>query len=98
MPHCENCGTKWSWADTLKIGFKNNKKCTNCGERQYVVPDLSLKTYILYLLPVITLIVLNILFEFSTGLFIALATPYILVAIVFMPYTIKLSTKQKPIW
>lgn len=98
MPHCENCGNRWSWADTLMIGFTNNRKCPSCGERQYVVPNLSIKTYILYLLPLFILIILNITFEFPMGLFIALAIPYILIVIALIPYTIKLSTKQKPIW
>ncbi|MGM0899219.1 MAG: TIGR04104 family putative zinc finger protein [Bacillota bacterium] len=98
MPHCENCGTKWSWSDTLKIGFKNNRKCPSCGERQYVVPNFSTKTYALYLLPLLTLIVLNIFFEFPLGVYIALAAPYILIVIALIPYTIKLSSEQKPLW
>lgn len=98
MPHCENCRTKWNWSESLKVGFTNNRKCPNCGERQYVVPNLSLKTYVLYLLPVISLIVLDLFFELPIGVFIAFAVPYILIAITLMPYTIKLSSEQKAIW
>ena len=25
MPNCQNCGYQWSWLDTAKIGFINNK-------------------------------------------------------------------------
>ncbi|MEZ0482202.1 TIGR04104 family putative zinc finger protein [Planococcus sp. SSTMD024] len=36
MPHCENCGTKWSWKGVMKLSFKGKKECPNCQKRQYI--------------------------------------------------------------
>lgn len=98
MPHCENCGIKWSWAETFKIGFTNNKPCANCGERQYVVPDHKLRTYILTMLPLMILITASIYLDLSTQLTIAIAALFFIPLLRILPCTIRLSSKQKPLW
>lgn len=98
MPYCENCGTEWNWADSLKIGFTNNRKCPNCGERQYVVPNNRLRTYLLTMLPLIILIIASNYFDFSTQLTIAIAAVFFIIMMGVLPYTVKLSNKQKPLW
>lgn len=98
MPHCENCGTKWNWANTLKIGFTNNRKCPSCGERQYVVADTKLRTYIATALPLVILITASNYLDLSTQLTITMAAVFCMVMMAIMPYTIKLSNKQEPLW
>jgi len=98
LPICQNCGAEWSWAETLKIGFKGSKRCDTCGTRQYVTQNFSLKIYVLLFLPLLTLIVFNSFLEFPMPVFITLSVLHILSMLSILPYTIKLSNEQKPLW
>lgn len=98
MPKCENCGTRWSRADTLKISFQGNRRCRSCGERQYIVPDLKVRTYALYMLPIFLLIIASNVLGFPVQVFIAFAISYLVVMIYFIPQRIKLTNDQKPLW
>lgn len=98
MPICQNCTHQWSWPDTVIIGFKNNKNCPHCGERQYVTPNsqkvISLFTYI----PLIIFIFLNSIYDLANIVFLSFITLFVLGMFIYIPYTIKLSNEQKPLW
>lgn len=94
MPNCQNCNYKWSWFDTVKIGFMNNKKCPNCEERQSIKPQTSKGIYALYIIPLIIILFSRPLFDGSTPAFLF----FVLALTLILPYTIKLSSEQEPLW
>ncbi|MDE0583390.1 hypothetical protein ON064_10130 [Planococcus sp. A6] len=98
MPSCENCNYQWSWLDTAKIGFKNNKICPNCGERQYVSQKAGYKFYAIYFLLLMVLVFSRTLFDLSNIFYIPLGVLLIIGTFFFIPYSIKLSNEQKPLW
>lgn len=98
MPNCQNCDFKWSWLDTAKIGFKNNKKCPNCGERQYISPRSRTGTYGFVIVPLIIFMFSRPLFDLSSSVYILLGILLILTMFIFLPYGIKLSNEQEPLW
>lgn len=98
MPKCPNCNHQWSWFDTLIIGFKNNKKCPNCEERQFIKLQANKGVYILYILPLPIILFSRIIFDWSTPVFLSIGFFFILVATMLVPYTIKLSNEQEPLW
>lgn len=98
MPNCQNCNHKWSWSDTVLIGFKNNKNCPNCGERQYVMPKTQLGISLFTFIPLFLLISLNSFFDLNYLVFLSFATVFIFAMLVFIPFTIKLSNEQKTLW
>lgn len=98
MPNCQNCNYKWSWFDTVAIGFKNNKNCPNCGERQYVTPKTQLEVSLFTFIPLFLFIFLNSFFDLKNIVFISFVTLFILGMFIYIPFTIKLSNEQKPLW
>ena len=98
MPNCQNCNYKWSWFDTVKIGFMNNKKCPNCEERQFIKPQASRGIYAFYIFPWIVLLFSRPLFDWSTPVFLSIGFVFILALTMIIPYTIKLSNEQEPLW
>lgn len=98
MPNCQNCGYKWSWLDTVKIGLRNNKKCPNCKKRQYVSPQWGKRNYAIYLLPMFIILFSRPLFNLSDVVFHLLAILFIVSMVIITPYTIKLSNEQEPLW
>lgn len=98
MPNCQNCDYKWSWFDTVKVGFMNNKKCLNCGERQYVSTKTKKRTYAIYLPFLLILLFFRPLFDLNSTVYVSFIILFLLVMIVTIPYTIKLSNKQEPLW
>ncbi|XKH50143.1 hypothetical protein LG275_11130 [Chryseomicrobium palamuruense] len=37
MAKCTNCGQKWTVREIWKLGWsKEGKRCSNCGEKQYL--------------------------------------------------------------
>ena len=98
MPNCQNCGYQWSWSDTMKIGFKNNRKCPNCKERQFIKPQTSGGIYVLYMIPFILMLFSRSLFDLSTYVFISIGLLFVVILTLIIPYTIKLSNKQEPLW
>ena len=98
MPNCQNCDYKWSWLDTAKIGFINNKKCPNCNERQYVSPRLSKGIYAIYFISLIVLLASRPLFDLSSTVFISLGALFVLVMTIIIPFTVKLTNEQEPLW
>ncbi|MGM0898237.1 MAG: TIGR04104 family putative zinc finger protein [Bacillota bacterium] len=98
MPECQKCGFQWAWKDSLKISFKNNKKCPNCAQRQYVTPTTKKRHLLFYFLPSMILITANPLFHLNDAVFFFLLFSLALVMMVTVPYTITLSNEQKPLW
>jgi len=98
MPTCQNCGFKWSWWDTVKIGFKNNKNCSNCHKRQFVSPSIKMSQLLIYFFPFLLLVVTNSLLNLSDTVLLSIGFILVLVMIATMPYKIKLTNEQKPLW
>ncbi len=98
MPKCQNCKYEWGWWDTVKIGFKNNKKCLNCHKRQYVTPNVKRSHFLYYFVPSIVLLICNPLLNLNDTVFLSIAFLFVLIMIVTMPYTIKLTNEQEPLW
>lgn len=98
MPNCQKCNHQWSWFDTVKIGFINNKKCPNCGERQYVSPQPQKKVFLLYFIPFILIVFLRPLFNLDDTVYFLLSASIILCLLIYIPFSIKLSNEQKPLW
>lgn len=98
MPKCQNCDHTWSWLGTVKIGIKNNKKCSNCGKRQYVSAKSGKKQYAVYFFLLIALVFSRPLFDLSNMLYIPIGALFIIGMFMHIPYTIQLSNEQKPIW
>ncbi|MBT2583966.1 TIGR04104 family putative zinc finger protein [Planococcus sp. ISL-109] len=98
MPHCQNCGTQWSWFDTFKIGYKGTRKCSHCKEQQYVKPKIDFKLYFLAMIPLLILIALRIYLGFSIPIFIVFVAIYMVILNIILPFTIKLSNTQEALW
>ncbi|WP_033542888.1 TIGR04104 family putative zinc finger protein [Planococcus sp. CAU13] len=98
MPNCQNCNYQWSWFDTFKIGFMNNKKCPNCQERQYIKPQANKRIYVFYIVPLIILLFSRPLFDWSTPVFLSIGFFFIFALTLIIPYTIKLSNEQEPLF
>ncbi|MBM7578618.1 TIGR04104 family putative zinc finger protein [Jeotgalibacillus terrae] len=101
MPNCENCHYKWSFFETMKIGFASSKKCPNCGAKQYVSTKSSKTIYIIYLIPLFIIVFVRPLLEslgVSSILSITLVVLFIIAYIFYIPYTIRLSNEQEPLW
>ncbi len=98
MPECQNCHTKWTWTDTMKIGFKNSRSCPHCGEKQYVSPKSQQKQLPIYFFPMILLLSANAMFDLSSLVFLSIGALFILIVIVTTPYTIRLTNKQEPLF
>lgn len=98
MPNCQNCNYQWSWFETMKIGFMNNRKCPNCQERQYVKPHTSKAVFALYILALIVLLFSRPLFDLSIPVFISIGFVFVLALTLIIPYTIKLANRQEPLF
>lgn len=98
MPNCQNCNYTWSRIDSLKVGFMNNKKCPNCGERQFIKPQASKGIYALYIIPLIVLLFSRPIFDWSMLVFLSTGFFFVLALTIILPYTIKLSSEQEPLW
>ncbi|WP_298827504.1 TIGR04104 family putative zinc finger protein [uncultured Planococcus sp.] len=98
MPSCQNCNHQWSWSDTVIIGFKNNKNCPNCGERQYVAPSSQKGISLFTFIPLILIVFLNSFYDLNNIAFISFITLFVLGMLIYMPFTIKLSNEKKPLW
>lgn len=99
MPICKNCGHKWSWKDTFvkMFSLKNKLTCSYCNSNQYVSKksknQLSLFTIVVSLIyiPLVSFGV-SIGYIFTWGLI-----TYVLTSIC-MPFFIRLSEKDEPMW
>lgn len=98
MPNCQNCNYQWSWLETLKLSFKSNKLCSNCQKRQYVSVKSRKGPYFFYMIPVILLLASGSLFDLDPVIFILLGILVVLLLLAVLPFTIKLSNKQEPLW
>lgn len=98
MPNCRNCNYRWSWVETLKLSVKSNKLCSNCQKRQYVSVKSRKSPYFFYMIPVIILLASGSLFDLDPVIFILLVILVVLLLHGVLPFTIKLSNKQEPLW
>lgn len=98
MPSCQNCNCQWSWIETLKLSFKGNKLCSNCSKRQYVSVKSRTGPYFFYMIPVVILVASGSLFDWVQVFYILSGILLVLFLLVILPFTIKLSNKQEPLW
>jgi len=99
MPTCKNCGRKWSWFDSIKklLRFRKKMKCNHCGEIQYQSTSSRNTTSLFVLFPIIT-IPFSVLFNLSPTSVLLLELAIIVVVILLMPFFLKLTDKDEPIW
>ncbi|WP_254369277.1 TIGR04104 family putative zinc finger protein [Planococcus sp. CP5-4_UN] len=95
MPHCENCGTKWSWVNLLKIGFQTKRKCATCNKMQYAPSGLDRKLYIPMLIIMFIAPLAWAYLEIPDLAYVLFFIILSLLAIIFSPYTIKLHNRPK---
>lgn len=99
MPTCMNCGRKWSWLNSLKkiSSFRKSMKCSHCGEIQYQSSSSRNVTSLLVLLPIIT-IPISALFNLNLIHILLFNLSLFAVVILLIPYFLKLSNKDEPLW
>ncbi|WP_185960115.1 TIGR04104 family putative zinc finger protein [Planococcus soli] len=97
MPTCQNCNCQWSWIVALKLGFKGNKLCSNCSKRQYVSVKSRTRPYFSYMIPVIILLASGSLFDLDQVFYILSGVLLVLLSLIILPFTIKLSNEQEPL-
>ncbi|KGP89952.1 hypothetical protein N780_07655 [Pontibacillus chungwhensis BH030062] len=99
MPICNNCGNKWSWSTSLKMGFQFQRgvTCKFCGEKQYQTQASMWKTSLYSMIPILLLPVV-ILLNLSVLLSLTIFLIPQLIVIAMYPYTLELSTEQEPLW
>ncbi|MGM0898091.1 MAG: TIGR04104 family putative zinc finger protein [Bacillota bacterium] len=101
MPTCQNCGHKWSLKNTLKVAFKFNgnvgRKCSHCGETQYVSKKSRNLTGIMGIVAFIVVVLIRPLQnqDFSTSML--LAIPLVIVLVIMSIYLTKLSNTREAI-
>ncbi|TAA69234.1 TIGR04104 family putative zinc finger protein [Planococcus salinarum] len=98
IPNCQNCNHQWSWSDTVIIGFKNNKNCPNCEKRQYVSQRTQLGISLFTFVPLFIIVFLSSFFDLNKVVFISFFILFFLGMFTYVPFTIKLSNEQKPLW
>ncbi|WP_079710139.1 TIGR04104 family putative zinc finger protein [Paraliobacillus ryukyuensis] len=98
MPHCQHCGTRWKWMQTLKTTFTMNTydgvTCPYCGEKQYQTKKSRRNTYLLYLFFPI-LFVINLLVDVPSFLNLVLLIIFFISAILLFPRILKLSSENE---
>lgn len=96
MPTCQNCGKKWTWRQTIKTLFK--LKCPYCDKRQYESASSRMRSGILALLPLVVILPINSLFDFSVGIALIIGIAMVLLIFALYPFILKLSNELEPYW
>lgn len=98
MPHCQNCGFKWSWSDMIKIALKGNMPCQNCQKDQYVKSSRNLFGVFLTVMPFVLLYsYLTSNFGFSWPLAITAFAFIMTLSTVLGPFFYRLSSTKERI-
>lgn len=99
MPTCQSCEKQWSWFDTIKqlLRLRTRMKCHQCREFQYQSQASRNKMSLVALLP---MILTPVLLMFGLSKFYILLFDIVLIIGVFltMPFMLKLSNKDEPLW
>jgi len=100
MPNCQNCTSKWSWSDAFKLSFSPFKgsKCAKCKQNQFISTKSRLLSSIISGVGVFSLILFTTLLDVSLPVYLSFGTLLILAVITTIPYSIKLSSEQEPLW
>lgn len=99
MPTCQNCRKRWSWFDTMKqiVSLRTRMKCHHCREFQYQSSASRKKMSLFALLPII-LIPLCLMFHFPKLYIFLLDIVLIIGVFLTMPFMLKLSNRDEPLW
>lgn len=96
MPVCQNCGTEWTWKQTIKNLFR--LKCPHSAAKQFISAKSRWKTNFLSILLIYPFHFLNIFLDLEwlalTIFFIASLAIYLIVH----PFLLELSNEQEPYW
>ncbi|MBT2583967.1 TIGR04104 family putative zinc finger protein [Planococcus sp. ISL-109] len=96
MPHCQNCGTKWNWADSMKLSFKGKKECPNCHKNQYVSSKSTFWGTLLFSMPFVFLMsYLRSYYEVGFPVIVLAFIIYMPLVSLLMPFIFKLSSTRK---
>ncbi|TLS37111.1 TIGR04104 family putative zinc finger protein [Pseudalkalibacillus caeni] len=99
MPACQNCGYTWKRKETtLKmLTFKSSYRCPNCLQKQYLSAETR-KRSSLYSLPFFLIIPFLAAFNIHFSVTLVIAVVYLVFYISYLPFTIKLSNENEPLW
>lgn len=98
MPTCEKCQTEWTWKDSQKaiFQFKKGLKCPYCGETQYQTSSSQKRTSLVGMAPLLMLPV--VIFIDSWFLTISLILLASISHLSLIPFFMKLSNEEEPLW
>lgn len=99
MPICQNCKKRWSWSKTMKqiFRFRTKMNCYHCGDMQFQTQNSKYYQSMFTLLPLI-FTPLIIVFNLSTIIFILINIVIIIGVILSLPFILKLSNDEEPLW
>ncbi|UFU00118.1 hypothetical protein KO561_03905 [Radiobacillus kanasensis] len=98
MPTCQNCDTKWDWAESIKKSFTldNSMECPYCKRKQYVSKKSRRRmSFGNFIGPFVLLILLMgqpilVIVSAAVGLFALVMCLY--------PFLMELSNEEEPLW
>ncbi|WP_461179156.1 TIGR04104 family putative zinc finger protein [Virgibacillus ainsalahensis] len=96
MPICQNCGEKWTWKQTIKTLFR--LKCPHCYKKQYESASSRLRSSALSFLPLVVILPINVLFDFSVSTALIIGVIFIFFIFGLYPVILKLSNEEEPYW
>lgn len=99
MPTCQNCGSTWTWKESIKASWKisGSMSCPHCQSHQYATAKsrqrMTLINWLILIpLPIAAIIDLPL---FST---ISMMLVLFAVAMSLIPKSLDLSNKREPMW
>ncbi|WP_211653111.1 TIGR04104 family putative zinc finger protein [Planococcus alpniumensis] len=99
MPKCQNCGTTWTWGQTVCRLFTlgDSLTCPACRQAQYVSMESRKKTSLfVFAAPLIMFI--SVAFGIDPFVSLALFLASFLVIMGIYPFFIELTDERGPMW
>lgn len=100
MPKCQNCGHQWTLTNTCKLAFKfsgdNGRRCSNCGETQYLSKKSLNRIGITGILGLALIVLIRPLLTQDFWTSMLLSIPFVVVLIAVDLLLVELSNVQWP--
>ncbi len=97
LPACQHCHSKWTWREVFFKTLRRKMKCNYCGAVQYVDSKSMKRVSFISVLPVFIWLPLFLL---RTSLVWNIVVLFVILTVVmmFIPYQVRLSNKEEPLW
>ncbi|WP_399208216.1 TIGR04104 family putative zinc finger protein [Sutcliffiella rhizosphaerae] len=98
-PTCHQCNKQWKYKETWKasLTFKQEMKCPNCGEVQFLTKNARQKiSFLMFFVSLLNLPLIIFAFEMKFGIPLLVFSYFILIS--FYPYIYRLSSENEPLW